>query len=260
MRKFGFKVFSTNLHTTPKIIKECGEFAATKSDVFVEVMAHPDTSDADLEKIKSLLENVEVRIHAYHIGFDPANRENEHQNQKIIAFAQKAADMFNSPTIVVHGGYGHGRKYLEETARQFKLFNDERIVIENLPYCDKNIDDMHGNVAEEIAYVMNECGCGFCFDFSHAICAALSLNMDIETQLKSFYALKPKVYHICDGDITKAEDPHLYLGSGNYPLKHFLNDYTDENAYVTIETGNGYEQHCDSRIADYQYLRTLQQI
>ena len=104
---------------------------------------------------------------------------------------------------------------------------------------------------------MNESGCGFCLDFSHAVCAALTLNKNIETQLKEFFALNPKVYHICDGDINKPEDMHLHFGTGNYPLKHFLTDFTDKNAYITMETGKGIIQHANIWIKDYNYLKSL---
>lgn len=110
----------------------------------------------------------------------------------------------------------------------------------------------------EIKYIMQETGYGFCFDFSHAICAALELNQDIETQLRDFFALKPTVYHMCDGDIHKAEDSHMHFGDGNYPLKHFLNDLTDQNAYITMETGTGVIKHSDLWIKDYSYLKSIQ--
>ena len=257
MRKFGFKLFSTNIQATPDLVKECAEFARSKDDVFIEITALAESSKDDWQKIKNLLEGLEVRIHASYIGFDTGNIEQEQQNKKILAFAQSAADLFNSETIVVHAGYGHDKKHLAETARQFKNFNDKRVVVENLPYFDNNGDHMHGSTADEIKYIREESGCGFCFDFSHAICAALSLNKDIETQLKEFFALKPSVYHMCDGDINKAQDVHLHFGKGNYPLKHFLNDFTDENAYITMETGKGNQRHCNTRIADYNYLKSV---
>lgn len=259
MRKFGFKIFSTNLKTAPQLIGECADFAATKSDVFIEIMAHPDSSEDDFIKIKKIVGDTEVRIHAPHdaMGFDAGNKELEHSNKKILALAQKAADIFSAKTIVVHAGCGHGKKFIEETARQFKLFNDSRIVVENLPYIDDGKVDMHGSIAEEIKYIAAESGCGFCLDFSHAICAALSLNIDVDTQLKNFFALKPTVYHMCDGYINKPEDLHLHFGAGNYPLQHFLNDFTHEDAYITMETGSA-TQHNDLWIKDYNYLKSLQ--
>lgn len=258
MRKFGFKFFSTNFQASPKTITEAVEYIASKPDMFMEISIISSTTEAELKQIKKQIGHTEVRIHASYKGFDAGNREFEQQNKKILAHSQKAADIFESETIVVHSGYGHGKKYLEETARQFKVFHDERILVENLPYYDNNGDDMHGSTAEEIAYIMSESGCGFCFDFSHAICAALSLNIDIDTQLKSFYSLNPRAYHMCDGDMRKAKDTHLHFGKGNYQLKHFLNDYTDDNAYITMETGKGFEQYNDLRIKDYQYLKSIQ--
>ena len=258
MRKFGFKFFSTNIYNAPSLINECMEFIEKTSDTFVELMVVPDITSDDLHRLKKQFGKTEVRIHGPYMGVDTGNKELEKQNRKILAASQTAADIFDSETIIVHAGYGHKKENLEETARQFKLFNDNRIIIENLPYYDNNGDYLHGNTAEEIAFVMNESGCGFCFDFSHAICAALSLNINIETQLKNFFDLNPAVYHICDGDLSVAYDSHLHFNDGNYPLAHFLNDFTADNAYITIETGKGLEQHADLRIRDYQYLETVQ--
>ena len=79
-------------------------------------------------------------------------------------------------------------------------------------------------------------------------------------QFQRFYALRPRVYHMCDGDIHKAEDAHMHFNTGNYPLKHYLNDYTDENAYITMETGKGITQHNDLSVRDYEYLKSIQNV
>lgn len=257
MRKFGFKSYSTNIHHAPDIIRESAEFARLQNDVFMEITAIVETTADDWQKIKNQIGNNEVRIHASFIGLDTGDRQLEQQNKKIVAAAQRAADIFKSKTIIVHAGYNNTPKCLEETARQFRLFNDKRIVVENLPYFDDDGRCFHANTAAQIKYIMSESGCGFCFDFSHAICAALTLNKDIQTQLQEFFDLNPTVYHMCDGDINKANDAHLHFGEGNFPLKHFLYDFTDENAYITMETGTGAEQHCDLRIKDYHYLKSL---
>ena len=259
MRKFGFKIFSTNLYTAPMLIKECAEFASLTSDIFIELMVVPDSTIADLKKIKKQIGNIEVRIHAPHdnMGFDAGDKMKEKQNLKILSLSQMAADIFSSKTIVVHAGCGHGQRYIDETARQFRLFRDSRIVVEYLPYLDDGIRVLSGNTADEISYIMRESGCGFCFDFSHAICAALSLNKNVEKQLQDFYAIKPKVYHLCDGYINKNEDLHLHYGDGNYPIQHYLNDYTDNDAYITMETGRGIIQHNDLWIKDYKYLKAI---
>lgn len=127
----------------------------------------------------------------------------------------RAADLFDAKVIVVHAGGGGERVNLEETARQFRLFGDPRIVIENLPYEAEDVEGvMHGTTPEQIKYVTDYAGCGFCFDFSHAVCAANSLGLDIEKQLSGFYKLNPTVYHLCDGDINGTEDRHMHYGEG----------------------------------------------
>jgi sugar phosphate isomerase/epimerase len=192
------------------------------------------------------------------MGFDSGNKELQQQNQSLVALAQKAADLFDAKTIVVHAGLGHGQQYIDETVRQFRLFNDSRIVVENLPYLDYGTVPMHGSKPEEIKYIMQESGCGFCFDFSHAVCAAVSLNIDVGEYLRKFFDLHPTVYHMCDGDINKADDLHLHFGAGNFPLPHFLNDFTAEDAYITIETSINVEQEAKLKIKDYQYLKSRQ--
>jgi sugar phosphate isomerase/epimerase len=255
-------MFSSNLRNAPSFVAECAQFAASKNDMFVELMVLADITDGELKEYKEILKNVEVRIHAVHssMGFDAGNRSLEKQNRLMLEPAQKAADLLNAKSIVVHAGNGHGKEYLQETVRQFKLFNDKRIVVENLPYFDDNGDDLSGYDASEIKYIMEESGCGFCFDFSHAACAALTLGIDIDKQMSDFFALKPTVYHLCDGDINVAEDKHFHYGEGNYPLPHFLNDFTADDAYITMETGSGIQQHNDLWIKDYEYLKSIQRI
>ncbi len=258
MRKFGFKVFDTNLHNAPDFVRECADYAAQKEDMFAELMISSRLHQDEFSTLKEILKNVEVRIHAAHssFGFDLGNKNSELQNRQMFEYAQIAADIFASPSIVVHAGCGHGIECIKETMRQIKLLNDERIVIENLPYFDKSDGYLCGNTAEEIKYIKENTGCGFCFDFAHAICAANSLNLDIEKHLKSFLALNPTVYHLCDGNLNGPTDEHLHYGEGNYPLKHFLNDYTDDNAYITMETGD-LSLHNDLSVKDYKYLKTL---
>ena len=259
MRKYGFKIFSTDLKKSPGFLSECVDFANSQKDVFMELMVLPETLQSDLTELKKRTGDIEVRIHAPHnmMGFDVGNKELEKHNRDVLSLSQMAADIFSSKTIIVHAGCGHGDKYINETIRQIKLFNDKRIVVENLPCSAINAEPLHGNTAQEIKYIIEETGCGFCFDFSHAICAALELNLDIEKQLKSFYDLKPDVYHLCDGNIATAEDLHMHFGNGDYPLKHFLNDFTDSNAVITMETGKKIVQYGDAWFEDYKYLKSL---
>lgn len=260
MRKYSFKLFSSNLQNNPQLVEDAAKWVGQNSEqMFIELMVVNQTTDDDMKKFTNLLKGLEVTIHAPHnaMGFDTGKKDLEKTNREILAKAQKAADALQAKVIVVHAGGGREEENIRETARQFKLFNDARIVIENLA-CDADdvTEVMHGNTPEEISYIMQESGCGFCFDFSHAVCAANYLGLDIEKQLSGFYNLKPRVYHICDGLLDGQEDLHLHFGQGNYPLKDFLHKYTDENAMVTMETG-GIPKDLTNWINDFNYLRSL---
>ena len=261
MRKYSFKLFSTNLRNNPKIVEEGGEYVRAHSDrMFIELMIVPDTPKSDLDIIKGLLRDIEVRIHAPHhlMKVDVGNKNLEKQNREILSQSQYAADLFNASTIVVHGGCGQGTEVVRESARQIKLLNDQRIVVENLPVVAEEGLKLSGNTPEEIAYIREHSGCGFCFDFSHALCAANSLKIDIDKQLAGFFALKPTVYHLCDGFTDEIEDKHLHFGEGNYPLSHFLNEYTANNAYITMETGHGMPESIRAWVDDFKLITSME--
>ena len=261
MRKYSFKLFSSNIRNNPKIVEDGMKYVSEHADrMFVELMVQKETSREDLRMIKDCSSNVEIRLHAPHhlMNFNPGNKNLEAENRRIIEHVQYAADLLNAKSIVVHGGCGQGIEVLKETVRQFKLFDDKRIVVENLPVVAEEGLKLSGNTPEEIAFVQEGCGCGFCFDFSHALCAANSLNLDVEKQLAGFFALKPDVYHICDGFVDEVEDKHLHFGDGNYPLEHFLNDYTAKDAYITMETGRGVPVGIKPWIDDFEYMLKIE--
>ena len=261
MRKYSFKLFSSNVQNNPNLVIQGLDFVRKNADrMFVELMVVPQTPKEDIDTFAELAKGVEVRIHAPHnvMGFDAGDKSKEKENCQILSSSQYAADVLQSKTIVVHAGCGHGIEYLKETARQFKIFNDKRIVVENLPLYASDDAPLHGTTAEEIKYIQEESGCGFCLDFSHATCSANALNKDTEKHLSDFFALKPDVYHICDGDIKSVEDKHLHFGEGNYPLAHYLNDFTGENAYITMETGYGRPENIDKWVADFNYIINLE--
>ncbi len=262
MRKYGFKLFSSNIQNNPKFVDEAVAFVRENAqEMFIELMTIPSTSDEDYKKLQEKFRGLEVTIHAPHnaMNFDTGYRNKFDENVKILAHAQKAADLFEAKIIVVHAGGGNQPENLEETARQFRLFNDKRIVVENLPYIAKDVEGfMHGNTPEQIKYIMDYADCGFCFDFSHAICSANSLGLDINRQLEGFYRLNPTVYHLCDGKIDSPYDNHYHYGEGNFPLSVFLQKYISQNAMITMETG-GVPKDASAWINDFNYLHMLQE-
>ena len=81
--------------------------------------------------------------------------------------------------------------------------------------------------------------------------------LDLAEQLAGFYALRPTIYHLCDGNVTGVEDRHLHYGKGNFPLAEFMKKYIAEDALITMETGNGVPKTARSWIKDFGYLQRL---
>lgn len=261
MRKYGFKLFSTNLQSHPHFVDEAVEFVrAHNAEMYIELMAVPSTREEDWMGLKQKFAGLQVTIHAPHnsMGFDTGYKEKLAQNVQILSCAQKAADLFDAKIIVVHAGGGNKPENLEETARQFKFFNDSRIAVENLPYEASDVNGyMHGNTPEQIKQIMDYAGCGFCFDFSHAVCATNSLKLNLNQQLEGFYKLTPTVYHLCDGQIDGKEDEHRHYGEGNFPLNKWVKAYIAPDALITMETGEGAPQNALAWIKDFNYLHKL---
>lgn len=258
MRKFGLKLFSTNLNTNPALLEQGIELVKKHStDMFIELMIK-DSGFAELDVLAKMFAGIEVRLHAPHhlLGFDAGNHALESSNRKLLEPVQYAADIMHAKTMVVHAGCGEAKEHLKETIRQFKLFNDKRIVVENLPLHSDGVI-LHGTTPAEIKTIMEQTGCGFCFDFSHAVCAAYAMGCKPEALLAGFYALNPTVYHLCDGFTDDEEDNHFHYGDGKFPLGLWLKKYTADDAYITMETGMTCPQDISPWAKDYEYIRKL---
>ena len=116
---------------------------------------------------------------------------------------------------------------------------------------------MHGLTPEMIAEIKDASGCKFCFDFAHAICAANSLGLRHDDIMEGFAALKPDMYHLCDGDINGENDVHWHFGEGNYDLDKYVARYIAPDALATMETG-GKPTGLQPWINDREYIRKLQ--
>lgn len=260
MRKYGVKLWSTNIIRNPILVNDIAKAVDEGVFDFVELFAVPETYDETAQDIFKLFSNTKVNIHASHsgFGFDTGCKERLKENAKQFNEAQKFADLFNSDIIVTHTGMGNNKENIEETIRQFKSFNDKRIAVENLPsYCSETLVPLHGITPEEIKYVKEEVGCMFCFDFAHAICAANALNMDKDKTLQAYTKLNPSVYHISDGDYNNDFDAHEHLGDGNYPLHDIVKKYSTENAMLTMETGRGIPVGIAPWTKDVNFLKNI---
>ena len=204
----------------------------------------------------------EAVIHAPHAvqKLDISNPEEFESNRQRLMSSQQFADMLGAEMIILHPGLWRGEKYLEESMRQFKAFGDARLTVENLPgYCSQTKRELHGITPDEIRRFISETGAKFCLDFSHAICGANTYNRDIYEVLSEFAALKPAMYHLCDGDVASTCDDHRHYGEGNYDLRRLVTEFTAGNALITMETGHGIPTDVRPWLDDIAYLRSLLQ-
>ena len=259
MRKFGVKLWSKDFISNPQFATDAEKALKEGKFGYLELFALPDT----YEQVKNAAKNFKglpTIIHAPHIGqdFDTSLAEKTKANQHCFSDSQKFADLLDAEMIVTHPGVRYDKPCMEENIRQFLALNEPRIAVENLPYiCSATHKALMGATPLEIKTVIDEVKCHFCMDFSHAICSANHLKLDIYEILSEFKQLKPDMYHLCDGDDKSVIDAHLHYGEGNYNLKRFLNEFTEDDALITMETGKGLPTGIKPWLDDAAYLTSL---
>jgi len=260
MKKFGIKLWSKDFIKNKDFATQ--SINAVKDGYFdyVELFALPNSYDNLHNIVKSEMKNIQTIIHAPHSCFDldTGNSELLRQNQEKLKSSQQFADLLNANIIILHPGFYEEEKFLEESIRQFKIFNDNRIAVENMPsYCSSTNKPLHGSSPTQISRFITETNCKFCLDFSHAICAANGYKRDIFNDLHEYQKLNPCMYHMCDGNWDSDNDEHLHYGQGNYPLDTLINDYTNDDTHITMETGSGLPSSIAPWIDDIKYIKAI---
>jgi sugar phosphate isomerase/epimerase len=253
MREFGLKLWSTN---TDYYFEEASRLHANGVFSYVELYVIPDTMHT-LEKWKTL--GIPINLHCPHFlhGFNLAAREKEKFNGAIYDQVKRFADELHSEYIVFHGGVDGD---IRETARQLKAFHESRAVIENKPYRPRpevGGRQCRGATVEEIGYILEEVGCGFCLDIGHAICSANSQKIDRWKYLEEFNRLQPKVYHLTDNLIDSEFDQHLHFGEGNFDVTKIL-DVIGKTGKMLIETKKDSSTNLEDFEKDVEFVKLLQ--
>lgn len=260
MRQFGLKLWSKDFIKNKEFVKDAEKALKDGKFDYLELFALPSTFEDTKNLVKAGFSGVKTVIHAPHALqqlniSDSAELEN---NRIRLKDSQLFADMLDANIIILHPGMQRGEKYLEESIRQFKILNDKRLTVENLPgYCSQTKRDLHGIEPAEIKRIIAETGVKFCLDFSHAICGANTYKRNVYEVLTEFKALSPAMYHLCDGDINSTNDSHLHYGEGNYDLRCLVNEFTTENAIITMETGHGIPTDVKPWLEDIAYIRKI---
>lgn len=260
MKKLGIKIWTRDVVKNRNFFEQAVAAVKNKDFDYLELFVFPNSYNDTAEVIRRELKGCPTIIHNSHsaYGFDAGDADCLAGNLRDVGDSQKFADMLNAEIIIVHAGCGCEERHWEETIRQFKRFDDKRIAVENMPAsCSVSGKALHGVFPEQIERIMSETGCKFCLDFSHATCAANYYGRRVGKILEDFAALKPDMYHLCDGMADEVQDKHLHFGEGNYDLAHMVNDIVAEDAYVTMETG--YKPPVDIKpwLDDRDYFRKL---
>ena len=254
--KLGLKLWSIN---TDCYYEEARRLFCAGWFDYVELYVVPGTLET-LSRWAKL--DIPFAIHAPHFahGFNLAKTNKEEHNFKIYDEVKIFADELHVDHIIFHGGIDGG---IRETARQLKNLNEPRALIENKPF--KALPNKMGGEfcrgynPEEIKYVKDETGCGFCLDFGHAVCAANSLKTNPYNYIETFLPLAPEIFHLTDiEDITGEYDSHPHLGDGQLDIKRILNRL-DDNSKITIETVKNSMENLEDFVGDVKWLTSLKQ-
>jgi endonuclease IV len=247
--QLGLKLGSTNINYTEDILS----FFETGYFQYIELFAAPGSFNDTIEYWKQF--SIPIIIHAPHsfAGMNISLPEERENNKNKLQETFQFADALKSGTIIFHSGVNG---MIEETMNQLRPFVDSRCVIENKPMKGLNGEKCLGSTPEEIKYISDELDIDFCLDFGHAICAANSLQKDPFEFIKEFLELKPRMYHLTDGDYTGEYDSHLHYGKGTFPIKELLKMVPNEKM-VTNEAKHNSELKLDDFKEDFLFVNNI---
>lgn len=256
MNRIGLKLWSTNLYYAPIVEKLYNDNVFD----YIELSAIPNSYEDTYRVWKNL--NIPFIIHAPHFmqGVNFSDYKKEEYNFEIIKETFKYANSLNAEYIIFHPGINGDYK---ETARQMSKLNDSRVLVENKPY---NIavkinglsekDVCVGYNMEQIKYISETANIGICLDIGHCFCAANGLREDKYKMISDFLTLKPKMYHISDGDINSPIDKHYSIGKGSYDFNKIFS-ILPKDITLTLETEKKSKENLDCFIDDCKNIKTF---
>lgn len=226
MIKYGLKLWTRDT----KLINEAKKLIDAGMFHYIELIIDPDFLDAspfdyDLPYV----------IHSPHenFGVDIGDETKKRYTLEMIRHSLKFADKLKARQVILHAGTRS-----KETAKvTLSEIGDGRILLENMPKVGLNGEKCLGYDAYSMCSLNKDDFFGVCLDFGHAVRAAISLKQDYKKIISEFMGLKPKMFHISDGDLSSEIDNHLTLGEGQFDLKYFKKCIEkSKSKSVTLET------------------------
>lgn len=252
MNKIGLKLWNIN---TDYYYDEAIKLYNDGVFDYIELYVVPGYLDL-IQKWKNI--NIPFDIHAPHFAHKMNLSKNEFKEDNYDKYKEvkEYADSLNADAIVFHGGAGGDYR---ETAKQLSEFKDNRTIIENKPYNTLsfvNEDYYVGSKYEELKYIIDNVGCGFCLDIGHAVCSANSQHIDPYEYIEKLVTLNPKRIHLSDIDTSSKYDQHLNYGQGSLDFKRILN-IIPKDINITIETTKSSKTSLVDYKQDAAFLRNM---
>lgn len=246
--RIGLKLWSPNVALAPRA-------AALHAEGWIdliELYVVPGTFEGTASVWRGL--GVPSMLHCPHAKhqFNLAKAELRWANAEMFDEVRRFADTLAAPVIVMHGG---NRGDIDETIRQLRTLDDERIFIENKPKVSLTGGICIGHSPAEVARILAEAELrGMVLDFGHAICASNSAGVDPFEYIETFLALSPRTFHIGDGDRLSEKDKHFNLGEGTFDVAR-LAAYVPPGSTLTIETPTDPTKELLDFVDNVRYLR-----
>ena len=241
--KFGLKLWSSNTD----LLDQAQELIAHGVFNYVELFVIPKS------KISPFLGcNIPYIIHIAHdaFGANVGDLDKREFNLNIIKESFEWAKKLKAKYLILHPGFGE----IEDAQAFLKAIKNKKILIENMPKVGLKEEKMIGFSPKQIK-VLQDKKFGFCFDVGHAIGSAISQKIDYKTYLKKFLSFKPKVLHICDGNLDSELDQHLNLGAGQFDWQFIAREIIPNVSYITIETPRHNLKSLDEDIANREFIK-----
>ncbi|MFX0142251.1 MAG: hypothetical protein ACFFDN_51910 [Candidatus Hodarchaeota archaeon] len=227
---------------------------------FIEIILLPDFTPNDLDNIKDLKIPYAIHLSNSNNGIDIGNikyKETTHNYlEKINQNSDKIHEL-DPICYIIHPESGD----INYSISNLKNIPLSPLALENMPLKSIHGGECLGYNPETLQEYFNDIqNLHFCFDITHAIKAAISLQIDYIEFIKKFLKFKnPTIFHLSGGTLDTETDEHLPLTESQYDLaviKKILLDY-DAILNLTFETPKDYEKGITDDLETLNYFLNL---
>lgn len=249
--RIGIKIATRNLDLIPEI------YANRNIIDFIEIILLPEFTKEDIQFIRNLQMPYAIHIPAGIYDLDFGNIQKQAKNLSYIKKINQSNKELNAFCYIVHPE----SRDIELSLANISKLQLGPLAMENMPRESHLGGELLGFDPPGLqSFFKRMPALEFCFDISHAIKAAISLNTDPLTFINEFLAFKkPIIFHIAGGTLSTAIDEHLNLYEGQYALSEIKRVLLRQNYNVnlTFETPKSAEKTIKNDLKNIKYFLNL---